>query len=80
MKINVIIYVLIVLFSFILIHPFLFPIQEGIDDCLVNTLADLKIEVAELKLKVDSKSGSAPQTYSAEENGNYLLNNIGSLN
>lgn len=93
MKINVIIYLLIILFSFILLHPILFPIQEGIDgcvlqegtdECLVNTLENLKIEVAELKLKIDPNVNSTPEpashTYSAEENGNFLLNNIGSLN
>lgn len=72
MNINGIIYFLIVLFSFILLHSF-FTVREGIDDCLVNTLADLKIEVAELKTKIDAKS-TTPQSPSAEETGNFLVN------
>jgi hypothetical protein len=77
MNINGIIYFLIVLFSFILLHSFFtsfFTVREGIDDCLVNTLADLKIEVAELKTKIDGKtSQTTPQNPSAEETGNFLL-------
>lgn len=74
MNINGIIYFLIVLFSFILLHSF-FTVREGIDDCLVNTLADLKIEVAELKTKIDGKTTSqtTPQSPSAEDTATFLL-------
>ena len=89
MKICVIVYLLIILFLFILIHPYIqhfLPIKEGMDDCIVNTLADLKNEVAELKKKVDvneSKENTKETTYDIppdqEETGTFLKDNIDSV-
>jgi len=82
MKIHVILYLLIALFLFILIHPHL-PIQEGMDDCIVNTLADLKNEVSELKKKVDANSNEKSSNYKATpeetEDGVFLKDNINSI-
>ena len=89
MKICVIVYLLIILFLFILIHPHIkhfLPIQEGMDDCIVNTLADLKIEVSELKKKIDSDT-QAKDTQSKnveispqqEETGVFLKDNMDSV-
>jgi hypothetical protein len=89
MKICVIVYLLIILFLFILIHPYIQPllsIQEGMDDCIVNTLADLKIEVSELKKKIDAKDTDAKDTdenYEVppdqEETGVFLKDNMDSI-
>jgi len=85
MKICVIVYLLIILFLFILIHPYIkhfLPIQEGMDDCIVNTLADLKIEVSELKKKVDAKD-TKDENYEVppdqEETGVFLKDNMDSV-
>ena len=85
MKICVIVYLLIILFLFILIHPHIkhfLPIQEGMDDCIVNTLADLKIEVSELKKKVDAKD-TKDENYEVppdqEETGVFLKDNMDSV-
>ena len=95
MNINGIIYFLIILFSFILLNSFLFPIREGLDD-LVN-MTDLKIEVAQSNIdnicrpnavetgnfllnNIDNLNiSSGPQPPSAEVTGNFLLNNIDNI-
>ena len=89
MKICVIVYLLIILFLFILIHPYIkhfLPIQEGMDDCIVNTLADLKIEVSELKKKVDANEADTKEqdtkdqiSPQQEETGVFLKDNIDSI-
>jgi hypothetical protein len=88
MKICVIVYLLIILFLFLLIHPYIhyfIPIQEGMDDCIVNTLADLKNEVSELKKKVDentkneTKDETIKPTPQEEEDGQFLKDNINSV-
>lgn len=91
MKICVIVYLLIILFLFILIHPFIhqfLPIQEGIDDCLVDSLSDLKNDVAELKRRVEKnetdidklETPEIPEaTPQEEEDGQFLKDNINSI-
>lgn len=88
MKICVILYLLIILFLFILIHPYIeyfLPTREGMDDCLVDTLANLKNEVSELTKKVDAiskdeKSNTQTQpTQQEEEDGTFLKDNINSI-
>lgn len=82
MKICVIVYLLIILFLFLLIHPYIkhfLPIQEGMDDCIVNTLADLKIEVSELKKKVDAQDTGTDISPQQEETGVFLKDNMDSV-
>ena len=42
-----------IIISLIVVLFFYTPILEGFDDCIVNTLADLKNEVAALKNEVE---------------------------
>ena len=63
MKIDVIVYFLIVLFTFLLIMPYI-PyrigttegMKEGMDDCLAGTLSDIKVQLSDLKKEVETNS------------------------
>jgi len=91
MKICVIVYLLIILFLFILIHPIIhqfLPIQEGMEDCLADTLSDLKNDVAELKRKVEKNESDINKLETPEipdaspeeqEQGDFLKDNINSV-
>jgi hypothetical protein len=47
--------IILIIIGFLLI--IFFPIVEGFEDCIVDTLADLKNDVAELKTEMDEIKG-----------------------
>lgn len=66
MKIDVILYLLIALFSFIIFQT-LFPIREGMDDCMVVTLSDIKTQLADIQTKVSANSEDIAKIKSVQE-------------
>ena len=65
MKMDVIVYFLIIIFYILLIRPFIW-VKEGFDDCIVGTLSDMKSEISQLKDQVKKNTQELNQLVPAE--------------
>ena len=46
---------------------FFFPLVEGFEECMVDTLANMKIELSSLRKEVDELKDSQPSTQSSAQ-------------